>query len=407
MFKNNNTTIEEEEKLPQNNTATIGEPSEDSIHAPQQKNAAAGGSSAAPARNTAKASSSTITKYTPYSLTEEELQRGKDLQQAISEETEAYKNFSPYSYKQSDFDADAPNNPLLQLARSYQPPKPALTPQQENAARMASALGDSLAMIAELFASGRGAYIRDRDPNTNQKTTNEKIKEYQDKFNADKNKYDSMQADLNMRGLDFFINRKSREDEAQRQKLAFGLDAANKNYDRYLAEMADKKGEYSKTHEYNYRADRDKKEDAYRWSALKSNKNTPKEYEIFEIAPYKDRPSQELLRYKLDIPARKRLYGNAIKLSNEDEQFKDLIAYEVKTQNPNLNNNIDSDLTKYLSDDKIIQLYMQYQELQGNYYESNYNLDSKQPEPDTSKPNYFGSTGMGSQNSEYGFNINR
>jgi len=89
--------------------------------------------------------------------------------------------------------------PLVDAIMSnYTKPVPTLTPEK---AKFGSALTDTFSSLAEMFAHGQGARIRNREGASNQQTTNAKLQAYQDKYDQEMQRYGGMKANAEL--MDF------------------------------------------------------------------------------------------------------------------------------------------------------------------------------------------------------------
>jgi len=90
--------------------------------------------------------------------------------------------------------------PMLEAIMSnYQKPVPTLTPEQEQKAKYGSALTDTMSTLAEMFASGQGAMVRNRanDPTSTQ-TTNARLQALQDKYKNDLMQYNHINSNVQL-----------------------------------------------------------------------------------------------------------------------------------------------------------------------------------------------------------------
>ena len=152
---------------------------------------------------------------------------------------EAYQRVSEWKYPTHEEtmaawkEAEAAGTPALQFFQSvYQRPQPKLTPQQENKARLGAGIADSLSLLAEVFANSRGAYVRDRDPNVAQKTTAQTIKEYQNKFAGENDKYNNGLYGAQITDYDNFLKNFARTSGTTRENLIRDLNIAKSNLDK-------------------------------------------------------------------------------------------------------------------------------------------------------------------------------
>ena len=75
--------------------------------------------------------------------------------------------------------------PILDIIMAGQKkPEPTLTPEDEQKARFGSALGDTFGSLAEMFAHGQGARVRNREGKSSVQNTNERLQALRDKYDA-------------------------------------------------------------------------------------------------------------------------------------------------------------------------------------------------------------------------------
>lgn len=95
---------------------------------------------------------------------------------------------SPYPDRRAMYE-DLKNRgggPVMDIFTKYFPkPEKQITPEQARKAKFAAALTDSFAGLAEMFAHGNGARVRNRDGKSSVKTTNQRLQEIQDKYDKD------------------------------------------------------------------------------------------------------------------------------------------------------------------------------------------------------------------------------
>lgn len=99
--------------------------------------------------------------------------------------------------------------PLLDaLMSNYTKPVQQITAEQAKKAKFGSAMTDTFTSIAEMFAHGQGARVRNRDGKSNVQTTNEKLKALDDEYEAKMQNYGGVRANAELQ--DF--NRKMETD---------------------------------------------------------------------------------------------------------------------------------------------------------------------------------------------------
>ena len=144
----------------------------------------------------------------------------------------AYYDYKPQSREDimNSFDADKHAYLTNYLKELYKPPQARLTPEQEQRARMMSGISDGLSSLAEMFAHGRGAYIRDREPNVSQKTTNERLEQWRQKYENDLFRYNNAMAGARERDINNYIAGRHKDDAFDFEKLKYNY---SNNYNLY------------------------------------------------------------------------------------------------------------------------------------------------------------------------------
>lgn len=86
------------------------------------------------------------------------------------------------------------NKPVVDILSSYyKKPEQEINPEQEQKAKFGSALTDSLSSLAEMAASGKGAYVRNRgNEPTSTQTTNARLQAIKDKYDQNLLNYNSV-----------------------------------------------------------------------------------------------------------------------------------------------------------------------------------------------------------------------
>jgi len=140
----------------------------------------------------------------------------------------------PFNYNQfvEDWKAN-PNSPVLDIvSRHYRKPEPTLTPEQQQKARFGAALSDSLASIAEMVAHGRGAYIRDREPNRSQQTTNDRLQQIQDRYLNESLRYNTALKDAETQDFNNFLRAELQGRGERREDLRWNQQRADREQQR-------------------------------------------------------------------------------------------------------------------------------------------------------------------------------
>ncbi len=100
--------------------------------------------------------------------------------------------------------------PILHAIMSnYTPPVPEITPEQAQKAKFGSALTDTFSSLAEMFAHGQGARVRNREGASNTQMTNARIKGMNDAYDQKMQQYNGTKANAELQ--DF--NRKLSTDQ--------------------------------------------------------------------------------------------------------------------------------------------------------------------------------------------------
>jgi hypothetical protein len=104
-----------------------------------------------------------------------------------------------FNYNQFYKDWKSGGKPVVEaILSNYRKPEPKLTPEQEKRVKTASAITDSFTTLAELFAHGQGARVRNRQGKTNMQTTNERLKQIEDKYLQDSLRYGTAKSNAEM-----------------------------------------------------------------------------------------------------------------------------------------------------------------------------------------------------------------
>lgn len=136
--------------------------------------------------------------------------------------------------------------PLVDAIMSnYTKPKPQLTPEEQQKAKFGSALTDTFSSMAEMFAHGKGAMIRNREGASNQQTTNAKLQAYQDKYDQEMQHYNGTKANAELQDFNhkleidrlnssekrqYYINKQKQEEKAAALARQLANDKSNSEF---------------------------------------------------------------------------------------------------------------------------------------------------------------------------------
>ena len=114
--------------------------------------------------------------------------------------------------------------PILDIIMAGQKkPEPTLTPEDEQKARFGSALGDTFGSLAEMFAHGQGARVRNREGKSSVQNTNERLQALRDKYDAADATYRGVEANANLQDFTGYL---SNAMKARNEKREFKLNVA-------------------------------------------------------------------------------------------------------------------------------------------------------------------------------------
>jgi len=105
----------------------------------------------------------------------------------------------PFDYKKFSEEWKAGKKPVVDLIMSnYKKPEPTIDPEQEKRIKYAAAMTDTVNSLAEMFAHGQGARIRNDQGPSNTQTTNARLQAIRDKYNNDILHYQSVKGNAEM-----------------------------------------------------------------------------------------------------------------------------------------------------------------------------------------------------------------
>ncbi|NDV46105.1 hypothetical protein D0T49_03495 [Paludibacter sp. 221] len=123
----------------------------------------------------------------------------EEKKQSYNQYEQQIEEMPAFNYNQFVSDWKEGGKPIVEAIMSnYSKPEPQITPEQEKRAKFASALTDSFSSLAEMFAHGQGAHIRNREGNTSSQTTNARLDAIRDKYNNDLTRYQTMRGNAEM-----------------------------------------------------------------------------------------------------------------------------------------------------------------------------------------------------------------
>lgn len=144
----------------------------------------------------------------------------------------------PFDYARAMEEYKVGKKPLLDAIMSnYKKPEPQITPEQEKRAKFGAALTDTFGSLAEMFAHGQGALVRNRETPSNTETTNARLQAIKDKYENDMLQYGATKSNAELQDLNMYLaDRKA----ARKEGLDYAAYKAKKEYDAAQAE-ADRK----------------------------------------------------------------------------------------------------------------------------------------------------------------------
>lgn len=131
--------------------------------------------------------------------------------------------------------------PVLDIFSRYFPaPEKQITPEQAKKAKFAAGLTDSFASLAEMFAHGQGARIRNREGKGSIGTTNDRLQSIQDKYDKDMLQWNAVRYDAERQDMkDMLSDANERRGELRQHnyyKIKREEDALGKIRDRQQLE---------------------------------------------------------------------------------------------------------------------------------------------------------------------------
>lgn len=134
------------------------------------------------------------------------------------------------------------------LMSAYKKPEQPITPERAKKIKFASALTDSFATLAELFAHGQGAHIRNRQGNANQRLTNQRVEQLQDKYARDLERYNMLAANAEREGFNNYLRGYMNDNNMKRKSLFLRAEQVAKR-EQEAARQAARAAEYQRKRE--------------------------------------------------------------------------------------------------------------------------------------------------------------
>ena len=131
---------------------------------------------------------------------------------------------------------------------AYKKPEQPITPERAKKIKFASALTDSFATLAELFAHGQGAHIRNRQGNVNQRLTNQRMEQLQDKYAREMQRYNMLAANAEREGFNHYLRGYMNANNMKRKSLFLRAEQAAKR-EQEAARQAARAAEYRRKRE--------------------------------------------------------------------------------------------------------------------------------------------------------------
>jgi len=140
-----------------------------------------------------------------------------------------YEEQEPFDYNNFTKEYQAGKKPVLDMIMgNYKKPEPEIDPETAKKAKYAASLTDTLSTLAEMFAHGQGAYVRNRAGQpTNSQTTNAKLQASADKHEAAMQRYISTEGNAKLQ--DFNIAMQTAQ-QARGEKRAYYLRKAEQSW---------------------------------------------------------------------------------------------------------------------------------------------------------------------------------
>lgn len=165
-----------------------------------------------------------------------------------------YEQMPAFDYNAFRNNWEAGKKPMMDaLMSAYTKPIPRLTPEQEKRARNAAAISDAFTSLAEIFAHSQGANIRNRSTQSAQRTTNDRLRQIQDKYEQDLLRYNTMRRNAEMQDFQQQLKAAMEADNQKRKNILLRAEYAKQLEDYARKAAAD---------EAKYQRDRQDKLDA-------------------------------------------------------------------------------------------------------------------------------------------------
>lgn len=124
----------------------------------------------------------------------------------------------PLDYNKAWSEYQSGEKPLLHAIMSnYTKPVQEITPEQAQKAKFGAAMTDTFSSLAEMFAHGQGARIRNNTGPSNQQTTNARLRQYQDKYDQEMKQYGSINANAELQDFNHKIEMDRLNNQEKRQ----------------------------------------------------------------------------------------------------------------------------------------------------------------------------------------------
>lgn len=108
--------------------------------------------------------------------------------------------------------------PVLDLFLKNNPaPRPELDEQQQKKAKFGAAISDTVSTLAEMFAHGQGASVRNREGKNSTQTTNERLKAIQDKYDNDTLRFNAAKGNAQLQDFNMLLQKAMSERGEQRE----------------------------------------------------------------------------------------------------------------------------------------------------------------------------------------------
>ena len=215
----------------------------------------------------------------------------------------------PFDYARAMEEYKVGKKPLLDAIMSnYKKPEPQITPEQEKRAKFGAALTDTFGSLAEMFAHGQGALVRNRETPSNTETTNARLQAIKDKYENDMLQYGATKSNAELQDLNMYLANRREAAGAKRNYAAYKAkkeyDAAQAEADRKLKEQLAKEAAGQKDKEFKEGQRQFDKKNALDWyNATKDKKEEKKTVPVFINGKQENLPSEYI----------NKVVGNAIR----------------------------------------------------------------------------------------------